>query len=130
MVRQDGILELVRETAENVADLVGKHLKLARLELTEDLLKVVSRARLIVVLGVMLTVGYALAVAGLAVFVGGNRDVGVPLLVVGVAHLGICGAGLFVAAQRLGGLRLMDDSSDEMKRSFSTLRGHTNALPQ
>jgi hypothetical protein len=128
MAHHDGVLELVRETAENVADLVAKHLKLARLEFTEDLLQVVSRTRLIVVLGLLLTVGYALSIAGLAVWVGGKRDLGCPLLVAGMAHLGICGAWMFVGARRLGGMRLMNDTSDEVQRSFATLSRRTNAL--
>jgi hypothetical protein len=120
----DGVLELVQQTAEDLAALVGKHLKLARLEFSEDLLKVASRARLIVVLGVLMAVGYALAMAGLAVLLGGNRGVGVPLLMVGGAHLGICGVWMVVAVRRLSGMQLMDDSSGEAQRSFDTLTLH------
>jgi hypothetical protein len=120
----DGVLELVQQTAEDLAALVGKHLQLARLELREDLLQVASRVRLIVVLGILMAVGYALAMAGLAVLLGGNRGVGVPLLMVGGAHLGSCGVWMVVAVRRLGGMQLMDDSSGEAQRSFDTLTLH------
>jgi hypothetical protein len=117
----DGVVGLVRQTAEGIADLLGKHLKLARLEFTEDLLKVVTRARLIVVLGALVAVGYALAMAGLAVFLGGSRAVGASLLIVGGAHVGAGSLGLLSAVRRLGGMRLMDNTSDEMQQSFATL---------
>jgi hypothetical protein len=119
--RGEGVLALARQTAEGLADLVGSHLKLARLEFTEDLLKVITRARLIAVLSALVMVGYALVMAGLAVFLSGTRAVGVSLLVVGGTHVGICGLGLLSAARRLGGLHLMDDSSGEVQRSFALL---------
>jgi hypothetical protein len=115
------VLGLLHQTAEGIADLLGKHLELARLELTEDLLKVAGRARLIVVLGALLAVGYALAMAGLAVFLGGNRAVGLALLITGGVHLGPCGLWLRAAVRRLGGMRLMDDTAGEAQRSFATL---------
>jgi hypothetical protein len=114
----DGVLGLFRQTAEGFADLAGKHLKLARLEFNEDLLKVVGRARLIVLLGALVGVGYALAMAGLAVLLGGNREVGVALLSVGGGHVGIGGLWMFVAVRRLGSLKLMDDSTGEAQRSL------------
>jgi hypothetical protein len=115
------VVGLVRQTAEGIADLLGKHLKLARLEFTEDLLKVVNRARLIVILGALVAIGYALAMAGLAVFLGGSRAVGASLLIVGGVHVGACSLGLFSAVRRLGGLQLMDNTSGEMQQSFATL---------
>jgi hypothetical protein len=125
----DGVLALVRQTAEGLADLLGKHLKLARLEFTDDLLKVVTRARLIVVLGALLGVGYALAMAGLAVFVGGNRPVGTSLLIIGGMHVGVCSVWLLSAVRRLGGMQLMDDTSGEAQRSFATLGLRPAATP-
>jgi hypothetical protein len=125
----EGVLELIRQTAEGLADLLGKHLKLARLEFTGDLLKVASRARLILVLGALLAVGYALAMAGLAVCVGGNRAVGVSLLILGGVHLGPCSLGLRAVVRRLGGMQLMDDTSGEAQRSFATLGLRPAAAP-
>jgi Putative Actinobacterial Holin-X, holin superfamily III len=117
----EGVLALARQAAEGMADLVGKHLKLARLELTEDLVKVITRARLIAILGALVVVGYALVMAGLAVFVSGARAVGTSLLLVGGAHVGICGLGLLSAVRRLKGVHLMDDTAGEVRRSFALL---------
>jgi hypothetical protein len=119
--RGDGVLALARQTAEGMAELVGNHLKLARLEFTGDLLKVVTRARLIVLLGALVLVGYALVMAGLAVLVSGMRAVGTSLLLVGAAHVGICGLGLLSAVRRRNGLHLMDDTGREVQRSFAIL---------
>jgi hypothetical protein len=119
--RSEGLLGLARRTAEGLADLVGSHLKLARLEFVEDLLKVVTRARAIVVLGALVLVGYGLVMAGLAVFAGGSRAVGVSLLAVGGAHVGVCGLVLLLAVRRLGAMHLMDDTSGEMRESLALL---------
>jgi hypothetical protein len=119
--RGEGVLALARQTAEGMAELVGSHLKLARLELTGDLLKVVARARLIALLGALAVVGYALVMAGLAVFVSGMRAVGTSLLLVGGAHVGICGLGLLSAVRRRNGVPLMDDTAGEVRRSLAIL---------
>jgi hypothetical protein len=124
----DGVLGLFRQTAEGFADLAGKHLKLARLEFSEDLLKVVGRARVIVLLGALAGVGYALAMAGLAVLLGGNRAIGVSLLMIGGGHLGIGGLWMLIAVRRLGSLKLMDDSSDEAQRSFDAFAIHARSV--
>jgi hypothetical protein len=117
----DGVLRSFRQAMEGVTDLVGKHLTLARLELREDLLKIASRARIIAVLAVLIVVGYALAMAGLAVILGGNRAVGASLLIVGGAHVVSCGLGMLLAVRRLANVHVMDDSANAVQNSLTTL---------
>jgi hypothetical protein len=112
-------MHLVRQTAEGLADLVGQHLKLARLELTGDLLAAVRRARVLLVLVLLAVVGYALTMAGIAVAVGGHQRVGVALLAVGVIHLGLAGVSMLLATRKRS--PLMDASVDEAKQSLESL---------
>jgi hypothetical protein len=119
--KTDGVVQLVRQTADDLVDLVGQHLKLARLELTADLLAAARSARATVLLALLATVGYALAMAGLALLVGGRRDVAVAFVAVGLVHIGIGGLGVLFRANRARGTRLMSASAHEAKRSLATL---------
>lgn len=123
-----GVIALVRQTVEGLADLVGEHLQLARLELRQDLLEVASRARLVVVLSLLIAVGYALAMAGLALALGGSRAAGLSLLSVGGLHVGIFGGAMFLALRRRGGAPLMNESSGELQRSLDVLGPGAPAL--
>jgi hypothetical protein len=117
--KPDGVVQLVRQTADGLVDLIGQHLKLARLELTADLLAAARSARATVLFALLATVGYALAMAGLALLFGGRHDVALALLAVGLVHIGIGGLGVLFRASRR--TRLMSASAHEAKRSLATL---------
>jgi hypothetical protein len=117
----DGVMRLVRQTVDGLADLVVQHLKLARLELAGDMVAVARRARVIAVFAVLAVVGYALTMAGVAVLVGGNSRMGGALAVVGLVHLGAGALAMLLASPSAGGAGLMDASTDEMKRSLAAL---------
>ncbi len=119
----DGVMRLVRQTAEGLVELLGRHLTLARLELAGDLVAVARRARLFAVLAVVAVVGYALAMAGLAVYLGGGQRVGVALLVVGLVHVGAGAGAALLAAARTPRAPLLTATAGEMKRSLATLGG-------
>jgi hypothetical protein len=87
------------------------------------------RVRIIAILTALLAVGYALAMAGLAVLIGGNTAVGVPLLAIGGGHVVLCGAGILVASRRRE-THLMDATVEQVGRSLNTIRLATEpALP-
>jgi hypothetical protein len=124
-----GVIGRVRDVADGLGVLVGQHLKLARLELVSDLRVMGRRLRLIAVLTGLGIVGYALGMAGLAVFIGGNRAIGIPLAAVGLGHVVLCGAGILLASRRRD-THLMDSTVEQVGQSLNTLRLATEpALP-
>jgi len=124
----DSVMRLVRQTVDGLADLVVQHLKLARLELAGDMVAVARRARVIAMFAVLAVVGYALTMAGVAVLVGGNSRMGGALAVVGLVHLGPGALAMLLASTSTGGARLMDASTDEMKRSLAALGSASTSM--
>jgi len=120
----DGIIALVRETADGLGQLIADHVKLARVELASDARFYVRDLTVLVIAGLVLFLGYAIAcvAAGLAL---GRAMHNTPLAFGAVAalHL-IAGAiGVVLAAKRAKRVRLMHDTAEEVSRSVSALRG-------
>jgi len=120
-----GVLVLVRETALDLGHLLGQHVRVAQLELKAELHAMGRRACIIAVLAALLALGYALAMAGLAVLIGGYPAVGLPLVLIGLAHVAGAGVGLVLAPLRKRGSHLMNDSTTAMARSFEALEEAT-----
>jgi uncharacterized membrane protein YqjE len=120
----DGIISLIRETADGLGKLIADHVKLARVELVSDARFYARDLAVMAGFGVVLFVGYILGwiAAGLAI---GRAIHNTPLAFAAVAalHL-IAGAiGVVVAAKRAKRVRLMHDTAEEVGRSVSALRG-------
>ncbi len=128
-VENEGVMHRARHVAEDLADLVGQHLKLARLELTADLGGALGRARTRAVLALLGAVGYALAMGGVAVLIGGNRRVGVALVAVGLVHVVGAGVALLVARARARPSELMGTTEVQARRSVATLAGRSSSSP-
>ncbi len=90
--RADGLIGSVRETADALGRLTVEHLRLARLEMRSDLRAMGQHAAALAVLVALAVVGYGLAMAGFALLLGGSTATGVPLLIIGAAHLATAGA--------------------------------------
>jgi len=88
------VTDLARESALSFGHLVGQHVKVARLELAAEVRAMSRRATVAAVLAVLVAIGYALAIAGLALAIGGGAELGIPLVVLGLAHVVGAGAGL------------------------------------
>ena len=116
-----GISGLARETALGLGHLVGQHVKVAQLELKAELHAMGRRACLIGVLATLVVLGYGLAVAGLAVLIGGHPGVGIPLVIIGLVHIAGAGIGLLLSPLRAGRGRLMDSSATAMNSSLAAL---------
>ena len=126
----DGIIALVRETADGLGKLIADHVKLARVELVSDARFYVRDLAVMAAAGVVLLVGYVIGLlaAGLAL---GRAINNTPLAFAAVAavHL-IAGAiGLVVGAKRAKRVRLMHDTAEEVSRSVSALRGREPVRP-
>ena len=120
-----GVTELARESAIGLGHLVGQHLKIARLEVTAELHAMSLRARVVAVLATLMALGYALAMAGLAVVIGGHADVGIPLALVGVAHVGGAGAALALTGHRARGSTPVAHTELAVGRSLAALERAT-----
>lgn len=94
------VADLARESALSLGHLVGQHVKVARLELAAEVRAMSRRAAVAAVLAALVAIGYALAIAGLAVAFGGGTELGIPLVVVGLAHVVGAGAGLVLGPLR------------------------------
>jgi fatty acid desaturase len=95
--------------------------KVAQLELKVELHTMGRRACLIAVLATLVVLGYGFAVAGLAVVIGGDSPVGLPLVIIGLVHIAGAGVGLMFSPLRPHGAHLMDSSNAAMNSSLAAL---------
>ena len=118
----DGIIALVKETADGLGQLVADHIKLARIEMTTDAKTYMRDLSMLAVGAFVFAVGYGLAciAAGTAL----ARIVGVPLAFAGLAfvHVIVGAIALGVAIRRMKRVQLMQESKEEVSRSVSVLR--------
>lgn len=117
----DGVVGLLRETADGLGQLIADHIKLARLELAADARSYGQGVATLVVAGFILSLGYAFAwlAIGLAV----ARWCGAPIAFGGIAVLHLVAGGVAVssAIKRMKRTRLMRESATEASRSVSAL---------
>src|SRR5437868_691989 len=92
--KDESVIELVRETANGLGDLAGLHLKMARRELAREFDALSARAVMLGILVALLLVGYALAVAGVAMFIAGQTSLGRPFVALGGGHVVLAFVGL------------------------------------
>jgi fatty acid desaturase len=112
---------LAREAALGLGHLLGQHVKVAQLELKAEMHGMGRRACLIAVLATLVALGYGLAMAGLAVVIGGYSAIGLPLVVIGLVHIAGAGVGLMFSPLRPRGAHLMDSSTAAMSTSLAAL---------
>jgi hypothetical protein len=117
----DGIIALVKETASGFGQLVGDHIRLARLEMTADAKSYARDVAMLLVAGFIVAVGYGLAciAAGTAL----ARLMGAPLAFVALAvvHLIVGAIALVLIVRRMKAVQLMRETKNEVSRSVSAL---------
>jgi uncharacterized membrane protein YedE/YeeE len=117
--RDDGIIGLVKETADGFSQLVADHIKLARIEMTADAKGYVRDLGVLLVGGFVFAIGYGLAciAAGMAL----ARVMGGPLSFACLAllHVAAGAIALGLAIRRMKRLQLMHDTKLEVSRSMS-----------
>ncbi len=123
----DGIIALVKETASGFGQLVGDHIRLARLEMTADAKSYARDVRWLLIAGLIVTVGYGLAciAAGTAL----ARLMGAPLafVVLAVLHLLVGAIALALIVRRMKTVQLMRETQHEVSRSISALTTTTRS---
>jgi hypothetical protein len=114
--------DLVREAALDLGHLVGHHLKVARLEFKVELHTMGRRLLVLAALTAVVAVGYTLAMAGLALVIGGNLALGIPFSAIGVSHVVGAVVGLLIVPGRKGASHLMSTSTTAMNDSLQALK--------
>jgi hypothetical protein len=124
--KDEGVIDLVRETANGVGDLVALHLKLARRELAGELRAMGDRATGLGLFAALLVVGYALAMVGVALVIGAHAPLGTPFLIVGGGHVVLAGAGLArLTRRKRATTEVLGLTGNEAKKSLEALtHGH------
>jgi uncharacterized membrane protein YqjE len=117
----DGIIALVKETASGFGQLVGDHIRLARIEMTADAKSYVRDGSMLLVGGFIVAAGYVLAC--IAAGLGLARIIGGPLAFacLAVLHLVVGGIALAFALRKMKQVQLMQETKHEVTRSMSAL---------
>jgi fatty acid desaturase len=110
------VTDLARDSALSLGHLIGQHVKVARLEIAAEVRAMGRRAAVVAVLASLVAIGYALAIAGLAVAIGGATELGIPLVIVGLGHVVVAGAGLV-----FGPLRARPSQRDPMRNTIAAV---------
>src|SRR5437764_1159290 len=97
----EGIIALVKETADGFGHLLAEHVKLARLELVADARASGRRIATIALIVPVIFIGYALAAVGLAVLLSRPLGSAAAFFVVGGGHVLLGGIAVAIAANRL-----------------------------
>ena len=127
----DGIMSLVKETADGLGRLIADHIKLARVEMVADAKEYGRHVGLLTVAGVFVAIGYVFG--WIAAALGLARWVGAPLafLIVAVLHIAGGAIGLGAVARRLKTTpRPLDDTVSEVNRSVATLAAQVARGPE
>lgn len=117
----EGVVGLLKETADGLGQLVADHIKLARLELTADARSYGQGVATVLIASAVLVLGYAFA--WLAVALALARLWGAPLAFAAVAALHLL-AGIIavsIAVKRMKKTRLMRESANAASRTVDAL---------
>jgi hypothetical protein len=115
------IAERLRETAEDLMDLVAAQVKLIRLELLGDARNLGARLTRIAVFLPLACIGYTFLAAAGAYALGTVIGFGWSFALVGAVHTGVGAWGLTVAARTLREVRVLDRSREELELSLKTV---------
>jgi hypothetical protein len=117
----------LRETAEDLMDLVAAQVKLIRLELLGDARNLGARLTRIAVFLPITCIGYACLAGAGAYALGTVIGFAWSLLIFGVVHGTVGTWGLIVAARTLREMRVLDRSGEELERSLKAVPGAISA---
>jgi hypothetical protein len=127
----DGIIGLVRETADGLSQLIADHIKLARTEIAADARVYGRQSAVLAVAGFVLALGYALACVAASLALAPYLGTAIAFVCVGGLHILAGGIAVVVALRRMGRTRLLGESVAEMGRSVNAIapavtehRGH------
>jgi hypothetical protein len=124
----DGIIALVKETADGLGRLISDHIKLARVEIVADAKEYGRSVALMTIAAVFVLVGYGFAWTAAALALA--RLIGAPLAFLAVAALHLVGGAIALSTvmRKLKKSRPpLDESLSEVNRSVATLSAQVAA---
>jgi Putative Actinobacterial Holin-X, holin superfamily III len=127
----DGIIALVKETADGFGHLIAEHVNLARLELVADAKTSGRKVAVIALIVPVIFIGYALVCVGLAMLLSRWLGASNAFFLVGGAHVVLGGAAIAVAVRRLSDVHPMRETVHEVNRSVEALTAvsSSNGVP-
>jgi hypothetical protein len=117
----DGIIGLVRETADGLSQLIADHIRLARTEIAADARVYGRQSAVLAVAGFVLALGYALACVAASLALAPYLGTAIAFVCVGGLHIVAGTIAVAVALRRMRRTRLLGESVAEMGRSVSAL---------
>jgi uncharacterized membrane protein YqjE len=124
------LVDVAKNAAEDFVDLLAAQIKLARLELTEDLRKGLQRLALVVVFIPVVLVGYAFAMAALASWLAAYWGTPAALAAVGGLQIVVGGAGVAWALARLRRTHILQrstlEAADSVQRTIAAVSTSPN----
>ncbi|HET6147058.1 MAG TPA: phage holin family protein [Polyangia bacterium] len=117
----DGIIALVKETADGFGHLIAEHVKLARLELVADARSSARKIAVIALIVPILFVGYALACVGLAMLLGPMIGASNAFFLVGGGQVVLGGLAIAIAVSRLRRVQPLHETVHEVSRSVDAI---------
>lgn len=112
----------LRELVDAFSELVAQHVRLARLELSQDARFIGVRVGLIAGLAPLIFVGWGFLCVALALLLRRAMPVDLAFLLVGLFNLLLGGAGIYFVARQLSGRRVLDASMSELESTTALMR--------
>lgn len=117
----EGIVSLIKETADGFGQLIADHIKLARLELLVELKTHGRQVAAIALIIPLIFLGYGMVCVAVSLVL--SKSIGLPagLFVVGGVHAAAGVVGAAIAASKLKRANLMRETTSAVTRSVATL---------
>jgi hypothetical protein len=123
------LVDAVKTAAENLVDLIGAQIRLARVEVVSEVGRAARRTLRLAIFIPMLLGGYACGVAALAAWLSGYCGLPGALGIVAGAQLLAGGIGLFSVQRRLRSVKLLERSSSEVTESIGQAVAAISSVP-
>lgn len=105
----------LRELVDAFSELVAQHVRLARLELTQDARFIGVRVGIIAALAPLIFVGWGFLCVALALLLRRVMPVDLAFLIVGIFNLLLGGVGIALVGKQLSGRKVLDASLSELE---------------
>lgn len=123
------LTDLVRETLDDLVDVIATQLQLLRVELAADLGDAARDASRIAVFAVFLGVGYVFSLLGLSFWLTRWLDTSAAFAAVGGSQIVVGATGGWLALRRLRAVRFMDRSGAQITETVAEVKSEMQRAP-
>lgn len=111
----------LREVVDAFSELVAQHVRLARMELSQDAQFIGLRVGIIAALAPLILVGWGFLCVALALLLRRVMPVDLAFLLVGLFNLVLGGVGIYFVAKQLSGRKVLDASMSELESTTALM---------